>query len=723
MGGGRQLGRPASHVIGWVRRQRRWPYAVAAALLLTALLIPAATRSTRPAEAGGPRPWFDASIPVESRIAKLLARMSLGEKVQLLYGVEPPVGSGPAGYVPGIPRLGVPSLVLSDGPVGLRDSLRAATRRPATALPATVSLAASFDPALANAYGQTLGREARARGVHVLYGPAMNIVRVPVGGRNFEYFSEDPYLTGALATSYIHGVQSQQVATQIKHYGLISQEIDRHTASSKVDERTMREIYLPPWQTAVQQGNAWSVMCGNNPVNGVYACENRKLLADLLETEWGFDGVVGSDYAATHSAVGSVQAGLDQSFSWQDWGAFYRDLPRLVRDGTVSETTIDARVRRVLRLMFRIGLFVPARELPVIDRAVHGALARRTAQEGTVLLRNDAKLLPLKAVGSIAVVGPYATKAHPGGGGSSSVVPFRTVSPVQGIAARAGEGVTVTSHDGTDIAEAAAKARAADVAVVVVGDSAREGTDRADMDLPGRQDALISAIAAVNPKTVVVLQTGAPVTMPWLAEVPTLVETWYPGQEGGTALAAVLFGDADPSGRLPVTFPTEAAQSPSMGAPRYPAGPNGYDYTEGLDVGYRGFDNRGLTPLFPFGHGLSYTTFRYSGLTLTPVASSGVRRNVRVAFTVANTGSRTGVAVPQIYVGFPHVAEEPPRQLKAFDRLTLAPGAARTVTLTLSQHAFEYWADGGWRTAPGDYLISVGASSRDLPLARAVVLR
>lgn len=724
MGAGKRAGRPLSQASSWLSRQGRWPYAVAAAMLLTALLLPAVTRSLQSAEAGGPRPWFDTSIPVEPRITKLLAKLTLDEKAQLLYGVEPLPGSGPAGYVAGIPRLGVPALVLSDGPVGLRDSVRAASRRPATALPATVSLAASFDPDLARSYGQTLGVEARARGVHVLYGPAMNIVRVPIGGRNFEYFSEDPHLTGALATTYIQGVQSQHVAAQIKHYGLNSQESARHTASSNVDERTMREIYLGPWQTAVQQGGAWSVMCSNNPVNAVYACENRKLLSDLLETEWAFDGVVGSDYAATHSAIGSVQAGLDQSFSWLDWGAFYRDLPQLVRDGKVAEATVDARVRRVLRMMFRIGLFDASRDIPVINQPVHAALARRTAQEGTVLLRNDAKILPLQvgAIRSIAVVGPYAATAHPGGGGSSRVIPFHTVSPVQGITARVGETATVTTADGADIAAAVAKARAADVALVVVGDTTKEGIDRTDMDLPDNQDALISAVAAANPKTVIVLQTGAPVTMPWLTKVSTLVETWYPGQEGGDALAAVLFGDADPSGRLPVTFPTSAAQSPSMGAPRYPAGPNGYDYTEGLDVGYRGFDNRGLTPLFPFGHGLSYTTFGYSGLTLTPV-TSGTRRDVRVSFTVTNTGQRAGVAVPQVYVGYPAIAQEPPRQLRGFDRFALAPGAGRAVTLTLSQHAFEYWATGGWRTAAGSYQISVGSSSRSLPLAGGVALQ
>ncbi|MGB9377451.1 MAG: glycoside hydrolase family 3 C-terminal domain-containing protein, partial [Mycobacteriales bacterium] len=459
----------------------------------------------------------------------------------------------------------------------------------------------------------------------------------------------------------------------------------------------------------------WSIMCSNNEINGVYACENRRLLSGVLEGEWKFDGVVGSDYAATHSAVGAVQAGLDQSFTLRDWGAAYRDLPRLVRSGKVAEATIDERVRRVLLLMFRVGLFDPDRQAPPkIDRTAHAAVARRVAQEGSVLLRNGAGLLPLNAntVRSIAVVGPYAATAHPGGGGSSRVVPFHTVSPVQGITSRVGSGVRVTTDDGADPARAAAAARAADVAVVVVGDVTKEGRDRPSMDLPGTQNALIRAVTAANPRTVVVLQTGSAVTMPWLGQVRALLETWYPGQEGGSALAAVLFGDADPSGRLPVTFPTDAAQSPSMGAPRYPAGRDGYDYTERLNVGYRGFDSTGRTPLFLFGYGLSYASFAYTKLAATRVGSG-----VQVALTVTNTGKRTGVAVPQVYLGFPAAAGEPPRQLRGFDRLLLTPGASQRVTITLDRHAFEYWGAAGWQTATGGYQVWAGASSRDLPLS------
>jgi beta-glucosidase len=666
------------------------------------------------------RPWLDTAQPIEQRVGQLLAALTLDEKIGLLYGVAPPASSPGAGYIPGIDRLGVPPQVFADGPVGLRDRI-VAPRNPATALPASVALGATFNPVLAKRYGALLGNEARARGVDVLYGPAMNIVRVPVGGRNFEYFSEDPYLTGRLAVPYVQGVQSQRVAAQIKHFALNNQENLRHTKSSNADERTMREIYFPAWQAAVQEGQSWSVMCANNPVNHVYSCENPELLRDVLEGEWGFDGVVGSDYGATRSTIGSVEAGLDQSFTLRDWGAFYRDLPQLVSDGLVSEATIDERARRVLRMMFRIGLFDGNRFKPTVDVPAHGLVARDVAEQSMVLLRNNRDLLPLQVDEgeSIAVIGPYATQAYTGGGGSSHVIPYYTVTPAEGIAQRAGPDVHVRSDDGSDVSRAAGVARDADVAVVVVGDQSREGSDRTNMDLPGNQNDLISAVAAANPNTVVVLHTGGPVTMPWLNEISSLIEAWYPGQEVGNALAALLFGDVDASGRLPVTFPISADQAPTMGAPRYPAGPDGYDYDEGLNVGYRGYDARNLDVQFPFGFGLSYTEFTYANLEVTTDAAD---QEIHVTFSVTNSGTRAGIAVPQVYVGFPPEVGEPPQQLKGFDRLAIAPNSTRQVSLTLPVRALEYWSS-GWRTAPGAYQISVGSSSRDLALTTPVTLQ
>jgi beta-glucosidase len=690
--------------------------AALAAILLTGML-PWGVRATTSPRNADIRPWLNRTEPLEQRVSQLLAKLTLDEKGRLLYGVAPPASSGAVGYVRGIRRLGVPPLILSDGPVGLRDSVRATTVRPATAMPATVALAATFDRSLAASYGRLLGQEARARRVDVLYAPAINIDRVPVGGRDFEYFSEDPYLTGQLAAPFVAGVQSQRVAAQVKHFALNNQENARDTASSNAGQRAIHEIYLPAWQTAIQRGHAWSVMCANNPVNGVYSCENSALLRDTLEKSWHFDGVVGSDYQATHSAVASVNAGLDQSFTLLDWGAYYRDLPQLVRDGTVAAATLDQRVRRVLRMMFRIGLFDGNRGPVTVDVAAHGAVARRAAAEGTVLLRNSRALLPLRpaAVHSIAVIGPYALTAYTGGGGSSHVIPYYSVSPVRGITTRAGSGVRVTGDAGTDTARAAAKARAADVAVVVVGDTSKEGSDRPGLSLPGNQDALISAVTAANPNTVVVLETGAPVTMPWLSQVHTLLEAWYPGEEGGTALAQVLFGDVDPSGRLPVTFPVTAAQAPTMGAPRYPAGPHGYDYTERRDVGYRGYDHRGLRPLFWFGKGLSYTTFAYTGLRITRT-----RTAVQVSFTITNIGARAGVSVPQLYLSFPAAVGEPPEQLKGFQRVPLGAGVSTSVRMDLPRSAFQYWAPTGWTVPAGGFQVSVGTSSRRLLLAASL---
>jgi beta-glucosidase len=697
-------------------------------LVIAVVLVPTAVAGAGSAGAGvavppSARSWLTVDRPLEQRVEALLAAMTLDEQVQLMYGVAAPQPAGPAGWVPGIARLGIPPLVLSDGPLGLRDSTRSPARRPATALPAGLALSASFDRALAERYGSVLGAEAYARGVHVLYGPAVNIVRQPYGGRNFEYLGEDPYLAAELAVPYVRGVQRHRVAAQVKHFALNNQENGRHTLSSNADERTVREIYLPAFQAAVQRGGVWSLMCANNPINQVYACENAHLLTGVLQGEWGFDGVVGSDYAATHSAVRSVNAGLDQSFSWRDWGAYYRDLPGLVRAGVLARATLDERVRRILRMMFRIGLFDAPDAVAPVDVAAHLRVARTAAEEGTVLLRNDRGLLPLDpGIRSIAVIGPYAATAHPGGEGSSQVLARQPVAPAEGLAARAGAAVAVRADDGSDPARAAVLASSCDVAVVVVGDSSREGADRSTMSLPAGQNSLIERVAAANPHTVVVLNTGGPVTMPWLPRVSTLLEAWYPGEQNGAALAAVLFGDVDPSGRLPMTFPTTAGQSPAVGRPRYPAGSKGYDYAEGLRVGYRGFDALNRRPLFPFGFGLSYTTVRYSGLRVEPEKQiKGTTLTVR--FTVTGTGRRPGVDVPQVYLGFPPSAGEPPRQLKAFTRLVLAPGQRRTVTLTLPESALQTWSAGrGWRTPAGTYRVHVGPSSRNLPLTAAVAV-
>lgn len=658
--------------------------------------------------------------------------MTLDEEVRLMYGVARPRGVHSVGYVAGIDRLGVPPLVLSDGPVGVRDSCwnekypDNCKIRQSTALPATVSLAASFDPGLARRYGSLLGAEARARGVDVIYGPAMDIVRVPQGGRNFEYFSEDPFLTGSLATAYVQGVQSQDVAAQAKHFALNNQENDRHGASSNAGERTQREIYLPAWQQVTGAGGADSVMCANNLVDGTYSCANTHLLREVLEGEWGWPGVVGSDYGATTSTLGPVNGGLDEEFSGRLWGEWYSGLAQLVRSGKLSRAVVDAHVRRILRMMFELGMFDAGRSTGSVRVRAHGAVARTVAERGAVLLKNAHGALPLRAgsVHSVAVLGNYAATALTGGAGSSKVNPYFTISPVREIRQRVGPKTEVSTADGSNIARAVDLARRSDVAVVIANDVEQEGRDRSDIALPGDQNRLIRAVAAANPHTVVVLETGSAVTMPWLAKVPAVLEMWYPGEEGGAALAALLFGDENPSGKLPVTFPTSLRQDCCHSAPRYPEHNHAYDYSEGLRVGYRWYDAHHLRPLFPFGYGLSYTDFRISGLTLgSRMLDFGQPATAHLQVT--NTGSRAGIATPQVYLAFPPGAEEPPRRLVATAKVPLAGGESKTVTITLPARSFAYWNTQAhnWDFAGRAYTVLAGTSSRDLPVQRPLQIR
>ncbi|MFJ4594938.1 MULTISPECIES: glycoside hydrolase family 3 C-terminal domain-containing protein [unclassified Kitasatospora] len=675
---------------------------------------------------GGPSP--------EQRIEALLGQLTTDEKTTLLQGIAAPNGVYAVGYVRGVPRLGIPPLLLSDGPAGVRDG------QPATALPAPVSLAAAFDPGLATTYGAVLGREARARGYQVLYAPMVNLVRVPQGGRNFETLGEDPFLAGRVAAAEVRGIQAQGVAAQVKHFAANNQENNRQSYSSEVDERTLAEIELPAFRAAVRDGRAWSAMCGYNPVNSIWACENFPLLRDVLKGRWGFDGVIGSDYPATHSSVNAAAGGLDQEFGGT---TYFADLNAAVADGRLAPAVLDDQVRRVLRLMVRTGALdggrppgsgpgsgsgqavsdPPVSDPPASDPAAGARDARAAAAAGTVLLRNQGPVLPLDAahLSSVAVIGPWADHAYTGGYGSSHVAPYpdQVVTPRQGIAARAGAGVSVRYHPGDDAAAAASVAAGADVAVVVVGDEETEGADRGSLDLAPADDALIRAVARANPRTVVVLNTGGPVTMPWLDAVPAVVEAWYPGEQSGTALADVLFGDADPAGRLPVTFPTSVAATPIRDASQYPGTDGAYHYTEQLAVGYRWYDATATAPLFPFGHGLSYTTFGYSNLTVTGPDAAG---RVRVGFDLANQGARTGTEVPQLYVSFPSAAGEPPQQLKAFDKVTLAPGRSTHVELPLDRSSFAVWDPGvhGWQVPGGRYGLMVGSSSRAPKLQGAV---
>jgi beta-glucosidase len=652
-----------------------------------------------------------------SRAKAIVARMTLDEKITEMHGIQ---DSNHLRYVPGIPRLGIPPLVVTNGPAGVGPG-DSHTQAPATALPAPVALAAGWDAGQARQYGQIIGSEAWDLGDGLLEGPDVDIARVPQNGRGFEGFGEDPYLTGQVAAAEIQGIQAQQVIGEAKHFTANNQETNRFSVNEVIDERTLREIYTAPYEAAVAQGGSGAVMCAYPKVNGVFNCENGPLLTGVLRGGLGFGGFVTSDFGATHSAAGSANAGLNLEMpTGQYYGA---TLKAAVQSGQVSQATLDNLLVARFATMIRLGVFDRKAGKQPIPAAPDGAVARSLAEEGTVLLKNSG-VLPLGASGlhSLAVIGPYAGKAMTGGGGSSHVDPLYTVDPVTGLRNRAGTGVTVSYDSGSNVSSAVAAAKAADVAVVMVGDSETEGSDRSSLSLPSGQDALVSAVAAANPRTVVVLKTGGPVLMPWLSQVPAVVEAWYPGEEDGNAVAAVLFGDVNPSGKLPITFPAKPGDVPAGTPAQYPGVNGTATYSEGVFVGYRHYDQSGIPPLFAFGYGLSYTTFGFSNLHVT----TGTSGNVTVTADVTNTGSRAGSEVAQLYVGDPSLPGvlEPPNQLQGFAKVTLTPGQTLPVTFTLTPRAFSYWNTGthAWTVAGGDYRINVGDSSRDLPLTTTIRL-
>jgi beta-glucosidase len=601
---------------------------------------------------------------------------------------------------------------------------------------------------MAHVFGLTLGNEARAKGNDGILAPTINMMRTPLNGRTFEAFGEDPFLVASTTSAWVKGAQSEGIYATPKHFAANNQEgVDasgqtgqpggvlggaqqnsRYTENSVVDDRTLHEIYLPQFEAAVQAG-AGSVMCSYNRLNGPWACANGTLLNEILKRQWGFKGFVMSDwFVATHpfDTNSAINNGLDLEMPNPD--AY---TPTLVKaalaSGQTSEAVIDDHVRRLMRTLFAVGFFdrpTPTPDDSKIDKSAHAAVAQHVEESAITMLKND-HALPLDAskLKSIAVIGPNATKFVTGGG-SGNVTPFSVVTALDGIKARAGSGVKVTSADGSDATAAAATAKAADVAVVVVGDYETEGADRQCLTLEcpnanGDQDGLIQAVAAAQPNTIVVLETGGPVLTPWRDKVKGLLEAWYPGESGGTAIARVLFGDVDPGGRLPVTFPQNEADLPTAGdTNKYPGDASGdVHYDEGVLMGYRWFDAKKLAPAYPFGFGLSYTSFRYGPLSVTPAADGST--SAKVSFTVTNTGSRAGTEVPQLYLSLPQPSAavvQPPRQLKGYGKLSLAPGATTRVTLPIDARALSYWdtAAQGWAVAPGCYGIGVGRSSRDI---------
>ena len=694
-----------------------WPrpgrVSLGAAVLLAVSTLLAANGTAATASAATSCPWVDSTAPIATRVSELMGQLSLPQKVAMMTGA----GGSYVGNIPAISALCIPAMNLEDGPAGVGDGMSNVTQ-----LPAPVDVAATWDTSAEQEYGHVIGAEQAAKGTTVDLGPTINIVRDPRWGRAFESVSEDPYLAGQMGAADIRGVQSAGTMAQVKHYAVYNQETNRNTSSDNavVSTQAEQEIYLPAFQAAVQQGAASSVMCSYSWINGTAACQNPYTLTTVLRQQFGYTGFVTSDWGATHSTAASANAGLDMDMPGSD-GYYGTALQNAVSSGSVSQATIDSAVSDILTQMFAFGEFDKAPSgspTAVATNSTDQNDATQLAEEGTVLLKNSGGILPLSSSDkSIAVIGADAsTKLQTAGGGSAGVSSSGTVTPLQGITAAAPSGTKVTFNKGSKDSSAASAAAAANVAIVFASLGESEGSDLTSIDLGTADDNLISAVAAANPNTIVVLNTGSAVTMPWLSSVKGVLEAWYPGQEDGTAVASVLFGNSDPSGHLPVTFPASLSQVPAATTAQWPGTGGTVQYSEGVDVGYRWYDSKSLTPLFPFGFGLSYTTFSFSNLQVGSLTAGGA---ATVTATVTNTGSRSGADVAQLYVDDPAASGQPPLQLEGFQRVSLAAGASTTVTFDLTQQNLQYWnsSSNAFMTSTGNYGIEVGDSSANLPLS------
>jgi beta-glucosidase len=660
---------------------------------------------------------MDRSLPAAERAARLVKAMTLDEKILEIHMVD---RRETPREVAGVERLGIPVFKITNGPAGAGPG-DSRGPQPATALPAALAVSASWDVSLADAFGRVAGEEVAARPEHLIEGPGLNIARVPQNGRNFEYFGEDPYLSGRMGVAETKALQQQGIIAEPKHYAANNQENARKTINEIIDERTLREIYLPAFEAVVKEANPGAIMAAYPSVNGAFCSENPHLLDDILRKDWGFSGFVQSDYTGTNSAVRAAHAGLDLSMKADYYG---EKMKAPVESGEVPVSIIDAMLLRRFTKMFEFGMFDTARAHRDVDAHKNGPVARTIGTQSAVLLKNAGGLLPLNAqsIHSILLVGPYAGEAHTGGGGSSQVRALYTVTPKDGISRIVGSDVKITYLDGTDVAAATGAARSADVAIVMVGNRDREGRDRADLSLEGNQDALIAAVAAANPRTIVVLKTGGAVLMPWIDAVPAILEAWYPGEEDGNVVADLLFGVANPSGKLTLTFPKLANEVPASTPEQYPGVNGNATYSEKLLVGYRWYDAKRVEPLFPFGFGLSYTTFSMANLKVAPY-SAGTPLHVSV--DVTNTGARDGAEVVQVYVAAPATAGEPPKQLKGFAKVALKPHQTQTVTIALDPRAFSIWdvAKNRWTVVSGEHEILAGNSSRNVPLKAKITIR
>ncbi len=701
--------------------------------------------------------YLDPSADIEARVEDALSRMSLDEKIAAIHAQS-------TFSLPGVKKLGIPELWTSDGPHGVRPEVPwndwgnpGWNNDSCVAFPALTCLAATWNRDVAGQYGAAIGEEARFREKDVILGPGVNMYRSPLCGRNFEYMGEDPYLAGKLAVPYIHGLQSKGVGACVKHYACNNEERHRHKTDVEVSERALREIYLPAFEMAVKEGGAWSMMASYNLFRGTHCCHNGYLINDILKGEWGFDGVVMSDWAGCHDTKEAVLGGLDVEFgtrvgkkmpageSVYDTYYLAEAYKQGILAGEFSEEGLDEKVRRVLRLTFRTAMNMD-KPFGSMCTQEHLDVARKVAQEGIVLLKNEGDVLPVRKPGKISVVGENAYKKMCIGGGSSMLKPIYEMSPLEGILERAARdgmevvysrgyvGDTTTTQDGISsfqkladdrpraelIAEAVENSRDADYVIYVGGLNKSlyqdcENRDRLEYGLPYGQDELISELAKVNPNMTVVIISGNAVAMPWIDQVSSVLLGWYGGSEAGRAIADVLFGDVNPSGKLPFTFPVKLEDNPAhYNGKTFPTrGKNHYD--EGIFLGYRWHEKMDIKPLFAFGHGLSYTDFEYGDVTLSSKKIRGGKITVKVPVT--NVGQVAGSEVVQVYVHDCEASVEmPEKQLKGFDKVYLEPGQTKTVSIELGPDAFRFFDEESmdWKTEPGDFEILVGSASDNI---------
>jgi beta-glucosidase len=739
-----------------MKTKRAWQTGlmIAAALALSVAAAPARAQGNASQANKENFPWMNKGLSPDERAELVLKQMTLDEKIDLLHGngmrgwkgkpnPNAYLSNGGAGFVLGVPRLGIPTIQMSDAAYGVRNS--AQNGRYSTALPSDLGAAASWDPHAACEYGALIGTELRAQGFNMTLGGGVDLVRELRNGRDFEYMGEDPVLAGIMVGHRIKCEQAEHVIGDTKHYALNDQETGRTEMNAVIGKRAMQESDLLAFQIGIGIGQPGAVMCAYNGVNGVYACENKYLLTDVLRDQWHFKGFVVSDWGGTHSTVKASHAGLDNEQPEENfYGPTFKEA---VQSGKISMAELDEHVRRILRTEFASGIIDYPRKTFVVD-VDHGyEVSRKLEESSAVLLRNENNVLPLDAANlrSIAVIGDHADSGMISGGGSAQVDPegaypskwlehvWFPTSPLKAIRKHA-PNANVEFNSGADPAAAAALAKKSDIAIVFVNQWESEGMDLPSLALPDNQDALVEAVAAANPKTIVVLETGSAALMPWIDKVSSVLEAWFPGNRGAQAVANILFGEVNPSAKLPITFPASESDQPPPQIVPAPAATEAITphhrpriltapifnvkYTAGFDVGYKWYDAEHKRVLFPFGYGLSYTTFSYSGLK---VGADGTS----VGFTVKNTGSRAGEEVAEVYAGLPSSAGEPPKRLVGWSKVPLKAGESQEISVKIDPLYLKIFDESteSWKLVPGSYEFMVGGSSRNLPLTQKINLK